>query len=134
MAILIDASVFCAYANLKDVHHSHSKQIIGDVVSGKYGDAVITDYIFDEIVTVVARKVHKEKAIQIGKFLLSSEVILTRVNTLVFEKAWEVFNGAAGLSFTDCTCIAFMKIFGVNKIATFDKGFNNIKDVQVVGY
>src|SRR3989338_3485370 len=115
MAILMDASVFCAYANLKDVHHSHSKQIIEDVVSGKYGDAVITDYIFDEIVTVVARKVHKEKAVQIGKFLLSSEVILTRINALVFEKAWELFNGAANLSFTDCTCVAFMQIFGIDK-------------------
>lgn len=132
MAILIDASVFCAYANLKDVHHSHSKQIIKDVVSGKYGDAVITDYIFDEIVTVVARKVHKEKAIQIGKFLLSSEVILTRVNTLVFEKAWEVFNGAANLSFTDCTCVAFMQLFEVKKIATFDKEFGKIGGVEIV--
>ena len=132
MAILIDASVFCAYANLKDVHHSHSKQIIEDVVSEKYGDAVITDYIFDEIVTVVARKVHKEKAIQIGKFLLSSEVILTRVNTSVFEKAWEVFNGASNLSFTDCTCVAFMQLFEVKKIATFDKGFIGIGGVEVV--
>ena len=133
MAILIDASVFCAYANLKDVYHSHSKQIIGDVVSGKYGDAVITDYIFDEIVTVVARKVHKEKAIQIGKFLLSSEVILTRVNTLVFEKAWEVFNGAADLSFTDCTCVAFMRLFEVKKIATFDKEFRKMGGIEIVG-
>ena len=132
MAMLIDASVFCAYANLKDVHHSHSKQIIEDVVSGKYGDAVITDYIFDEIVTVVARKVHKEKAIQIGKFLLSSEVILTRVNTLVFEKAWEVFNGAANLSFTDCTCVAFMQLFEVKKIATFDKEFWKMGGVEIV--
>ncbi len=132
MAILMDASVFCAYANLKDVHHSHSKQIIEDVVSGKYGDAVITDYIFDEIVTVVARKVHKEKAIQIGKFLLSSEVILTRVNTLVFEKAWEVFNGTANLSFTDCTCVAFMQLFEVKKIATFDKEFGKIGGVEIV--
>lgn len=132
MAILIDASVFCAYANLKDVHHSHSNQIIEDVVSGKYGDAVITDYIFDEIVTVVARKVHKEKAIQIGKFLLNSEVILTRVNTLVFEKAWEVFNGAANLSFTDCTCVAFMQLFEVKKIATFDKEFWKMGGVEIV--
>ena len=132
MAILMDASVFCAYANLKDVHHSRSKQIIGDVVSGKYGDAVITDYIFDEIVTVVARKVHKEKAVQIGKFLLSSEVILTRVNTLVFEKAWEIFKGAATLSFTDCTCVAFMQLFEVKKIATFDKEFGKIGGVEIV--
>lgn len=132
MAILIDASVFCAYANLKDVHHSRSKQIIEDVVSGKYGDAVITDYIFDEIVTVVARKVHKEKAVQIGKFLLSSEVILTRVNTLVFEKAWEVFNKTANLSFTDCTCLAFMQLFEVKKIATFDKEFGKMGGAEII--
>ncbi len=132
MAILIDASVFCAYANLKDMHHSHSKRIIEDVVSGKYGDAVITDYIFDETVTVVARKIHREKAAQIGKFLLSSEVILTKVDTLVFEKAWELFQATDNLSFTDCTSAAFTQIFEIERIATFDKGFKNIKNIEVI--
>ena len=82
--------------------------------------------------TVVARKIHREKAAQIGKFLLSSEVILTKVDTLVFEKAWKLFQATDNLSFTDCTSAAFTQIFEIERIATFDKGFKNIKNIEVI--
>ena len=47
MAIFIDSSVFCAYTNSRDVHHSKAMSIMQEVVSEKYGSGIITDYIFD---------------------------------------------------------------------------------------
>ncbi len=132
MVILIDSSVFCAYANVRDVHHKNAQKIIKEVISDKYEGAVTTDYIFDETVTVAKRKASQKTAIEIGKFLLNSEIFIARIDALVFQKAWEFFQ-ANDLSFTDSTIIAFMDLFGIKKIATFDKGFNNIKNVQVIG-
>lgn len=132
MAILIDASVLCAYANTSDIHYQKAIKTIEEAIEEKYGAIVITDYIFDEIVSVVNRKTSREKAIKIGKYLFDSEILLARVDHFIFEKAWELFQNTKELSFTDCTSIAFMQIFGIKKIATFDKGFNKIKDIQVI--
>lgn len=131
MAIFIDSSVFCAYANARDVHHKNAQKIINDVVSGKHENGITTDYVFDETITVTKRKANSKTAIEIGKFLLDSEIFITKVDSMSFQKAWELFQ-ANDLSFTDCSSIAFMELFGIIKIATFDKGFRNIKGVQVI--
>ena len=132
MTILIDASVFCAYANSNDVHHKNAKIIIQEIITEKYGSGITTDYIFDETVTVANRRANKETAIRVGKYLLNSEILIAKIDHFIFEKAWELFQNTKELSFTDCTNIAFMQIFGIKKIATFDKGFDNLKNVEVV--
>lgn len=132
MAIFLDASVFYGYANADDIHHKEAKKIMEDVAGNKFGKSVTTDYIFDESVTVALRKASKNTATLLGNFILNSEILLAKVNKFVFHKAWEIFKYTEGLSFTDCTSVAFMHMFGIEYIATFDKGFKNIKGIKVV--
>ena len=134
MSILVDSSVFCAYANVRDVHHGAAKVIIGEIASGKHGRAVTTDYIFDESVTVALRKANKKTAVELGGFILDSELLLAEINSHVFKKAWDLFRKDGALSFTDCTSVAFMSLFGISKIATFDRDFKGVKGVEVVGF
>ena len=131
MAIFIDSSVFCAYANVRDVHHKNAQKIMEDIISGKHENGITTDYVFDETVTVIRRKANSKTAIEIGKFLLDSEIFIAKVDSLVFQKSWELFQSHE-LSFTDCSSIAFMNLFDINKIATFDKDFKNIEEIQVI--
>jgi len=132
MTVLIDASLFYAYSNIRDVHHAKAQEILKDILSDKYGGFLTTDYIFDEVVTVTQRKANKEIAMYLGNFILNSEILIVRINKSVFEAAWKLFQETKDLSFTDCTNIAFMKVFGVEKIATFDKGFKSIEGIEVV--
>ena len=132
MAIFVDASLFYAYINIDDVHHKRAKKVMEDIVSGKYGKPVTSDYIFDESVTVTMRKADKERALNLGNLIINSEVILIQVSEPVFQRAWKLFEKAEGLSFTDCTNLAFMKTFGIERIATFDKAFSRDKGVKVV--
>lgn len=132
MAILIDASVFCAYANFRDVHHKNSIKLMRDIVSQKYGRSVTTDYIFDETVNVVARKHNKKSAIETGEHILNSEIFFAKVDESVFKKAWRLFQDENNFSFTDCTTIAFMGIFGIDKITTFDKEFKKLNNIKVI--
>ena len=131
MAIFIDSSVFCAYANVRDVHHKNAQKIMENIISGKHENGITTDYVFDETVTVIRRKANSKTAIEIGKFLLDSEIFIAKVDSLVFQTSWELFQSHE-LSFTDCSSIAFMNLFDINKIATFDKDFKNIKEIQVI--
>src|SRR3989338_10539432 len=107
MAIFIDASVFCAYANIGDVHHKNAQKIISDIVSGKHENGITTDYIFDETVTVTKSKANSKTAVEIGKFLLDSEIFIAKIDSMVFHKSLQLFQ-VNNLSFTDCSNIAFM--------------------------
>ena len=132
MALLVDASVFCAYANKDDVHHEKAANIIREILANKHGEAITTDYIFDETITVILRRTNKKTAIEAGNFILDSEVSIFEINKLIFQKAWEIFKTNGSFSFTDCATIAFAQTFGIDSIATFDKEFKKLKSVKII--
>ncbi len=132
MAIMIDASVFCAFANKNDVHHEKANKIIKDIVSQKYGAGLTTDYVFDETVTVALRKSNKRNAVELGNSIINSEILIAKTDAGLFQLAWNIFQKEDGFSFTDCSILAFMKTFGITNIATFDKEFRKIGWLKVV--
>ncbi|MBI2652768.1 type II toxin-antitoxin system VapC family toxin [Candidatus Woesearchaeota archaeon] len=134
MAIFIDSSIFCAYANIDDVHNKKAVKIISEIVSNNHGKVITTDYVFDETVTVALRRTDKKKAAELGNFILNSEILIAKVDSIVFQHAWELFQKNHNFSFTDSTIIAFMQLFGINKIATFDKEFLKLKNIQVIDF
>jgi len=136
MAIFIDSSVFVAYGNLDDFHHEKSVRIMDDTVSGKYGKAFTSDYIFDESVTVaLARTKDPGKAVELGDIILNSEFSLLSVSDTIFQEAWTLFRkeNRQKMSFTDLTNIAFMKTYGIDYIASFDGAFRKFGGIDVVG-
>lgn len=132
MVIIIDASVFVAYANKDDIHNKKAIKIINSCLSGNYGRVLTTDYIFDETVSVILRKSNKKNAKEFGNYLLNSEIYIARVDSLVFKEAWNLFDKFEKLSFTDCTIVAFIKTFNIKSLATFDKEFKNISGIELV--
>ena len=132
MAVFIDSSVFVAYANSFDVHHENAVKLIQRLEEGSFGETITTDYIFDEVVSVIMRKMSKKESILFGQHLLDSKVLLLPVDSVVFEEAWKWFEKEKLLSFTDSSSVAFMKLYGVPAIATFDKAFGNISGIEVV--
>jgi len=68
------------------------------------------DYVFDEVGTVALPKTGVERAVAPGEYLLN------------FTVAWEKFKSLE-MSFTDCTSIAVMRLHGIDKTLTFDRGF-----------
>ena len=76
MAIFIDASVLVAFANEDDIHNKKAIKIINSVVLNEYGQALTTDYIFDEAVSVTLRKSNKKNAKELGNYVLNSEIYI----------------------------------------------------------
>ena len=133
--ILLDSSFIVAYLNEVDENHTKALQIAEDIDKGKYGTPVITDYIFDEVITVMLIKVRDiEKVSEVGEALLNSTLLL-RVSEHTFNLAWSIFKeqDKPNFSFTDCTSIATCKVNRITKIATFDKDFQNLKEYIIIG-
>ncbi len=121
ISVLLDSSVLVAFRNEKDEHHDKAVKIMGDVTGGKYGTAIISDYIFDETVTVCLSRT-KSMGItkDFGNHLLHSQMVFFKITESLFREAWNIFCNSSRLSFTDASSLAAIKAIGISHIATFD--------------
>lgn len=131
MAIFLDASYLLALYNENDVHHKRAKLIAEKIDANEFGQSLISDDIFDEVVSVSLRKFGKEKAQILGNQILNSIFIL-HGNSHLFNLAFKIFNASKEpFSFTDCTSQAIVDLVQIEYIATFDKLFEKL-NVEVV--
>ncbi len=132
--ILLDTSFLLSVEVEGDSNHNKAVHIRDEIVKGAFGAAAITDYIFDETVTVTfGRTKNLGKAVLIGDSLKSASEVL-KVDEADIEHAWKLFKNqkSTKLSFTDCTTLAVMKRNSIENIATFDDDFKKIEGTRVV--
>jgi hypothetical protein len=133
--ILLDTSLIVAYSNESDENHGKAKEVIDDVAMENYGPPVITDYIFDEVVTVILLRTKSlARATRLGETLLGA-THLVRIDEDLFDKAWTIFKQQRKnkFSFTDCTTIAVCKANRISNVATFDDDFTKLENVNAIG-
>lgn len=133
--IILDSSLLVAYSNEADENHAKALQVIKDIDKGRYGTPVITDYIFNEVVTVMLIKTKDmRQTTELGEKLLSANLLL-RVDEDIFNLAWKIFKEQRKprLSFTDSTSIAVCKSHGISKMATFDEDLQKLGELHIIG-
>jgi len=132
--ILLDTSLIVAYSNEVDENHLIATEIMERIDGEEFGRGIITDYIFDEIVTVtMARGGSVKRARRLGDLLLES-LYLIKVDETQFMDAWDMFGRqTTHMSFTDCTTIAVCRLNGIPNIGTLDREFLSIGDLNIVG-
>lgn len=127
--IFLDTSFLFAYYNQNDKHHQRAHHFFQEVIKNHSAEIgwVFTDYIFDELVTLILiRTKDKTKAIFTGKSLLNSQTIqLFYLKPETIDRSWTLFTKYRDKlwSFTDCTSITFMQENRISKVATFDAHF-----------
>lgn len=130
--IFIDASVFVAFGNEKDVHHKRALQLFEEIEQGKYGLHFTSDYVFNETVGVINRKVSREKAIVLGDYIKESTLIINITNE-VLDLTWATFKESQDkLSLVDWSIVTVMDLEKIEFLATFDKEFLKIKTIKVI--
>ncbi len=122
MSIFVDTSAW--YALIDEDDSGHSAAV--DFKKSLTHSLVTTNYVVDEIVTLVKVRLGHEIAVEIGgKLLKESIATLVRVTSLDEKKAWEIFakHKDKGFSFTDCTSFAVMERLGIVEAFAFDEHF-----------
>ena len=75
----------------KDSNHEKAVLLMEEIIKGKYGSAITSEYIFDETVTVIlVRSKSLESAAMSGEMIKKSMLIL-EVSSSVFEDSWDRF-------------------------------------------
>ena len=123
--IFLDTSFLYAYYDADDENHEKAI-VLADEISDKNIDCLISDYIVDELLTLLLCRVGKSKAIKLCNDLIedinSGYVGLIRVDSNVFDKALRIFVQFKDKkwSFTDCTCYVLIKNANITKAISFD--------------
>lgn len=118
--IVIDSNYFLAVNNS---HDSLNLQAVKLSYFVEKNEAIISDYIFLEIVTILSQKVSRNVACQVGLALLSSANIkIITVDHSLFLDSWIIFSKLKqkNISFIDCSILATMKRYRVKQLLSFD--------------
>ena len=132
MSLILDTSFLLALNDAGDFNHNNANSLKIRVKDKEFGQCYISDYIFDELMTLMrAKSINPNKIKDIGDSLLSDKTIeLLKVDKEMFLQSWELFKKSNELSFTDCSTITLAKEFGIRNVASFDSGFDRFPYIK----
>ncbi|MQL51549.1 PIN domain-containing protein [Desulfofundulus thermobenzoicus] len=128
--IFVDTSFWYAHAFAGDPHHKEAVAFLSRVPA----PLITTNFIFDELVTILRYDFGHRVAVEYGKRLKESKICtLVRLLPTDEEHAWELFckYSDQNFSFTDCTSFAFMQRLEIKEAAAFDVHFETAGFVRL---
>jgi predicted nucleic acid-binding protein len=133
--IVLDSSFLVAYHNTRDAHHRAAASAMERMLADEWGPALLPEYVFLEVATVLAARCDLETSIAVGQILLDAREIELVPCSELFAEAFATFRNqpsGANLSFADAAIVAIARSLDARHIATFDSGFRHIPDLTVV--
>ena len=133
--IILDSSFVIAFHNSRDTHHPAASETMKRLLEGEWGSALLPEYIFLEVVTVLAARRDLATAIRVGSILLNSRDVEFVPCSDLFGETLAVFQAQAQgpvLSFADSAIVALARRRSSRFVATFDRGFARVSDLTVV--
>ena len=124
--IFIDTGAFFASKVTNDINHSSAIVIENQIREGIHGKMITTNYILDELYTLLRGRVVHEEIIQIGEAIKQSPNIrIIWILEALEEKAWNFFKEHKDktFSFTDCISFVVMHTLRINTAFTYDSHF-----------
>jgi uncharacterized protein len=129
--IFVDTSVWFAQLVKADADH----RLVQEWYDQNQIRLVTTDYVLDELLTLLKARGHAELACSAGQRFLDQivcELIYLTVEDI--EEAWRLFRrfDDKAWSFTDCTSYIVMQRLGITTAAALDDHFRQFGFVSVV--
>jgi uncharacterized protein len=124
--IFVDTSAWLAISDVRDGNHRKALELHRELLTGKAGRLITSDYVLDETLTLMRRRAGPAAT---RTFLLgveaSASVQVIWVGQEQFHSAQVAFleQGARAWSFTDCTSFAIMRELGIATAFSFDSDF-----------
>ena len=128
--IFVDTSIWFSAHIVEDLHYEQS-----EALPAKPADRLVTtDYVIDELLTLLLVRGHRPVARMLGPLLFSESMAeIIWVNQEDVEAAWHLFDAYTDKkwSFTDCVSYAVMKRLGIREAFALDDDFRQFGFVSV---
>ena len=136
MTVLVDTGVLYADHDTDADRHEAAASALSAVYDGEFGQPYISDYIYDEAITLTLKrggsftpaKRLSDRLRGVDQYPDVYEML--RVTSPVFESAVEWFEqyDDQHLSFTDATTIALVRQHDIDTVLSFDDDFAGLVD------
>jgi predicted nucleic acid-binding protein len=132
--IVLDSSFLIAHHNTRDVHHAAAARVMGRLLAGEWGRALLLEYVFLEVVTVLLARRGLGTANEVAARLLEAREVDFVPCSDLFLRTLDVFRGQprSSLSFTDAAIVAVARQHRPGLVATFDADFRDLGGVTVI--
>jgi len=134
MSVLVDTGVLYADHDSDASRHESARNVLDAVYDGEFGQPYVSDYIFDEAVTLTQRRAGAfqpakrlgERLRGVGEYPRVYELLW--VSPAVFSDAVKLFEqyDDQELSFTDATTVALVNRHDIDAVLSFDDDFDGI--------
>ncbi|MBS3137197.1 type II toxin-antitoxin system VapC family toxin [Candidatus Woesearchaeota archaeon] len=131
VAVLLDTSFIIALALEEDSDHLYAVALNNQLKTGRFGATFYTDYIINEVLTLLRRKkVNKENIKQLADILFMKKRQLLLSNDDIVQNAITIFFQYKRLSFVDASSIAYARMYKISKIYSFDTDFDGVEGIE----
>lgn len=132
--IVLDSSFLVAYHNRRDVHHDAATAAMDRLVANEWGPALLLEYVFLEVVTVLLARRGLDTALRVATLLLQAREVEFVPSSDMFLSVLDTFRTQrqTRLSFADAAIITVARQRGAQFVATFDREFRRVDDLDVV--
>jgi len=124
--IFVDTSAWYALEVEDDENHASALALRDELRKGRYGALLTSDYVLDEVITLLRIRKGVEPSFKFAnKVLRSRSVSVIWINGLIFNAALKLLKDRSDKkwSFTDCTSFIIMSQLNVKEAFAFDHNF-----------
>lgn len=135
MTVIVDTGVLYADHDTDASRHSAATNAVEAIYDGEFGQPYVSDYIYDEVVTLTLKRSDVEAAKLLGQRIRGVDPYPTTyemlsVSAAVFADAVSVFEryDDQQLSFTDASTVALCGRHAIDAVVSFDDDFDGVVD------
>lgn len=131
--IVLDSSFLIAYYNERDAHHNAAVPLMQRFFDGEWGQGLIIEYVFVEVVTVLLARRSIEIAASVGRLLLTAKELEFVPCSAEFLETWAQFStqNKSRFSFADVAQLVQCTKRGGVPLLTFDEEFRIVPGLIV---
>jgi predicted nucleic acid-binding protein len=132
--LILDSSFLIAFHNRNDVHHAAALRVMEDLLGREDEQALLLEYVFLEVVTVLSARRGLAVAAAVARILLEAREVQFVPCSEFFQETLETFRAQkeTALSFTDAALVTIARRHKESKIATFDRDFRRVEGISVI--
>lgn len=128
--IFVDTSIWYAANGVEDRAHAAARSLLLEAAT----DLVTTDYVVDELLTLLVMRRRRDIAVRVGPGFWSETtarlVWTTQADVAAAWQIFESFDDKTG-SFTDCVSYAVIERLGIRHALALDEHFKQFGFVEV---
>ncbi|MCC6587199.1 MAG: type II toxin-antitoxin system VapC family toxin [Bryobacterales bacterium] len=131
--IVLDSSFLIGFHNERDAHHTAAKALMERFLRGEWGNGLLLEYVFLEVMTVLLVRRDLSVASSVGQLLLAAEELEFVPCSDLFAETLKTFSGQGSTrwSFADAAIAHVARHRADGLVLTFDDELRKAASLRV---